>query len=201
MSALTKDHFASGGGNNRQGRKKNKKHAADREYHEWLARQVVDFLWNKLPAMGGVITLTDVYCLFNRARGTNLVSPEDLRHACALLDSSSRKKNGNNHNNNKHNNNNDDEDRLYLGISQRTFDSGIVVLQLDRQEASGQALVDLCPATAMEASHVLKVSPLLALEQLKEAEQAGWLCRDVTLETTRFYPNRFNEYVERLPKR
>jgi hypothetical protein len=41
----------------------------------------------------------------------------------------------------------------------------------------------------------LKVSPLLALEQLQDAEQAGWLCRDTTLETIVFYPNRFSEWM------
>jgi ESCRT-II complex subunit VPS36 len=155
-SALTKDHVGD-----------------DRAYYEWLARQVVDFFWDKLPAMGGVISLTDVYCLFNRARGTNLVSPEDLRQACHLLGD------------------------LKLGISQRTFDSGVVVLQLDRQ-ANTSALVALCPTSALEASHVLKVSPLLALEQLKEAEKEGHLCRDTTLETTRFYPNHFDKYYKQL---
>src|SRR6056300_1191625 len=40
------------------------------DYFELLARQVADFLLPKLPQMGGVVTLTDVFCLFNRARGT-----------------------------------------------------------------------------------------------------------------------------------
>lgn len=158
-SALTKDHLGN-----------------DRAYYEWLARQVVDFFWDKLPSMGGVISLTDVYCLFNRARGTNLISPEDLRQACNLLG------------------------ELKLGISQRTFDSGIVVLQLDRHQDT-QALMDLCPITALEASHVLKVSALLAFEQLKEAEQLGYLCRDTTLETTRFFPNQFDYYFDQLRHR
>ena len=32
-----------------------------------------------------VIPLTDLYCIFNRARGTSLVSPEDLYQACKRL--------------------------------------------------------------------------------------------------------------------
>jgi ESCRT-II complex subunit VPS36 len=142
------------------------------EYYEFLARQVADFLLPKLPQMGGILTLTDVFCLFNRARGTNLISPEDLTQACQLLAV------------------------LHLGISQRTFPSGIVVLQLDSMmgDASTQnQLAKLCPTTALEASHILKLSPLLAQEQLEEAERMGLLCRDVTLETTRFYPNRFQD--------
>lgn len=31
------------------------------------------------------MTLVDAYCLYNRARGTDLVSPEDLYNACCLF--------------------------------------------------------------------------------------------------------------------
>ena len=34
---------------------------------------------------GGVLTLPDVYCLFNRARGSELVSPADVLKARPLL--------------------------------------------------------------------------------------------------------------------
>jgi hypothetical protein len=34
-----------------------------------------------------MMTLTDAYCLYNRARGTDLVSPDDLVDACKLLGS------------------------------------------------------------------------------------------------------------------
>lgn len=155
-----------------------------REYHELTARQVADFLVPRLRKRskagkansGGMMSLTDVYCLFNRARGSNLISPEDLRASCSLLGT-----------------------ELKVGISMRTFPSGVVVLQLDdlaldsTNYAARRSLLDLCAngRTALEASHVLKLSPLLAAEQLEEAERLGWLCRDVTLSTTRFFPNRF----------
>ena len=32
---------------------------------------------------------------------------------------------------------------------------------------------------------------VLDIEQLEEAERLGWLCRDTTLSTARFYPNKF----------
>jgi ESCRT-II complex subunit VPS36 len=35
-----------------------------------------------LEKVGGVMTLLDVYCLYNRARGTDLISPEDIYIAC-----------------------------------------------------------------------------------------------------------------------
>jgi len=160
-----------------------------RDYHEVTARQVADFLIPKLRKRaasgksssgasnsGGMMSLTDVYCLFNRARGSNLISPEDLRASCALLGST-----------------------VKVGLSMRTFPSGVVVLQLDDLAVEStnyearRALIDLCAGgrTALEASHVLKLSPLLASEQLEEAERLEWLCRDVTLSTVRFFPNKF----------
>ena len=35
-----------------------------------------------LAHAGGILPLTDLYCLYNRARGTDLVSPDDLLKAC-----------------------------------------------------------------------------------------------------------------------
>jgi EAP30/Vps36 family len=51
----------------------------DIEPEEMLAvLQLADFLRGPLERAGGMMTLPDVYCLFNRARGTELVSPDDL---------------------------------------------------------------------------------------------------------------------------
>ena len=47
-------------------------------FHQQLALQLADFLAPRLDKARGVMTLPDTYCLFNRARGTELVSPEDL---------------------------------------------------------------------------------------------------------------------------
>ena len=47
-------------------------------FHQQLALQLADFLVPRLDKAHGVMTLPDTYCLFNRARGTELVSPEDL---------------------------------------------------------------------------------------------------------------------------
>jgi ESCRT-II complex subunit VPS36 len=51
-------------------------------FQQELARQLADFLAAPLAKAGGVMMLPDVYCLFNRARGTELVSPDDLIQAC-----------------------------------------------------------------------------------------------------------------------
>jgi hypothetical protein len=52
--------------------------------------------------------------------------------------------------------------------------------------------------TALLVSRHCHVSAVLALEQLQAAERAGFLVRDETLETIRFYPNKFNAYHDRL---
>lgn len=56
-----------------------------------------------------MMTLTDAYCLLNRARGTDLLSPADLRAAAELLGTSPLLK--------------------PLGIALRRFPSGLQVLQ------------------------------------------------------------------------
>lgn len=86
------------------------KEMAGNAYHEQLARQFADllltdnrlryvvglpWLWKVLcltiscccrsRRLGSILTLTDAYCLYNRARGTDLVSPEDLLQAATLL--------------------------------------------------------------------------------------------------------------------
>jgi len=50
-----------------------------------LARQLAGFLTPLLASLGGLCPLTDVYVAFNRARGTEPVSPEDLLAAARLL--------------------------------------------------------------------------------------------------------------------
>lgn len=60
------------------------KDAAGRRYHDELARQLSDFLDARLardPRTGGAVTLPQAFCLYNRARGTDLVSPADLLNA------------------------------------------------------------------------------------------------------------------------
>jgi ESCRT-II complex subunit VPS36 len=55
-------------------------------YTSELARQISVVLRPHLQRRGGVISLTDTFCLVNRARGTEVVSPEDLFEASQLLE-------------------------------------------------------------------------------------------------------------------
>ena len=50
-----------------------------------MAAQLADFLTPRLDKGSGMMALPDMYCLFNRARGTELISPDDLLSAAKLF--------------------------------------------------------------------------------------------------------------------
>nr|XP_031834768.1 vacuolar protein-sorting-associated protein 36-like [Nomia melanderi] len=122
-----------------------------------------------------MMTLTDVYCRVNRARGLELLSPEDLLNASRQLAP------------------------LGLPIVLRTFDSGVIVLQL--RSHNDNAIVDVIAdlikergsLTAEELAQSEGISVLLARERLLVTEKYGRACRDDTIEALRFYPNLFLE--------
>lgn len=142
---------------------------------------------------------------YNRARGANMISPDDLIEALGKME------------------------RLGLGMKLREFEgSGVKVLQetgfddsvmakkliqyMESEKGGGQVeggvvqefmsfltgevevkmVKKYVGLTLLEAARILKISPLLANEQLLSAEQNGYLCRDVTMEGTRFYKNLFS---------
>lgn len=160
------------------------KNTAGRAYHDQLARQIADVLLQqqRLERLGGMITLTDLYCLFNRARGTALVSPDDLLSASQRMA------------------------KLKLTMSLRTFPSGVKVLQLDSysEDSSAKRLADLIQAseahrskgvTAYDAAVLLNISLVLAKEQLLIAERLQLLCRDESLQGLLFFPNLFPQFL------
>ena len=149
----------------------------EQDYYNKLARHVCDFIYPKaLQDAGGMMTLTDIYCLYNRARGSNMISPEDLLKAVDVMST------------------------LNLPTSKRKFQSGLVVLQESTwsDEQMAKKLLDLISNTdaqtglsALDVNRALKISPLLANEHLHASEQLGYLCCDITLEGVKFFPNRF----------
>ena len=58
------------------------KDIAGKQFHSQLANELEKFLETVIDTFGGVIGLVDLYCMYNRARGTDLISPEDLNLAC-----------------------------------------------------------------------------------------------------------------------
>ena len=69
------------------------KDISGKKFYQDLAREIELFLDKVINSerFSGVIGLVDLYCLYNRARGTDLVSPEDLNIACAALNDTSQK--------------------------------------------------------------------------------------------------------------
>ncbi|XP_074651856.1 vacuolar protein-sorting-associated protein 36-like [Tubulanus polymorphus] len=148
-------------------------HGTGNKYYSELARQLAEVLQQPIQECGGMMTLTDAYCRVNRARGMQLLSPEDLVNACRLFE------------------------ELNLSVRLRAFDSGVMVLQLSSQNE--QEIIKQCfelveqtgSLTANEFAQVIGVSVILAKQRLLVTERCGKLCRDESVEGLRFYPNLF----------
>ncbi|XP_015915804.1 vacuolar protein-sorting-associated protein 36 [Parasteatoda tepidariorum] len=142
-------------------------------FHTELAKQLSVALMKPLQEAGGILSLTEVYCRVNRARGVELISPEDLLNACLMLD------------------------KLKLPIQLHQFDSGVMVLRLESYDTASEALkaVDILSEkgslTADELSIISKATVVIAKERLLYLEKEGIVCRDDSIEGLRFYPNRF----------
>lgn len=59
--------------------------ASNTEYFQLLANQITEMLLDPITEAGGMMSMADVYCRVNRARGLELLSPEDLLNACQML--------------------------------------------------------------------------------------------------------------------
>ena len=155
------------------------KETAGNQYSRELAIELARVMGPPLEQMGGVLTLTDAYCIFNRARGTELISPEDLLTACTEFP------------------------RLQIPLSIRTFPSGVRVIQSSQHNDEALAQRVLKVLGGQESGSVtteilakeLQLSLILAKQHLLNCEEQGLLCRDQTIEGVRFYNNRFAEWV------
>ncbi len=147
------------------------KQTAGALFHQQLARQLSDFLTKPLQQNGGILTLTDAYCMYNRARGTDLISPEDMYRACSLFES------------------------LHLNMTLKTFASKVIVIQ---STSVGDAEIvkrvgELVTSkrtegvTPVDVATAFNVSVVLAKEQLLLAEERQVLCRDESMEGLRFF--------------
>lgn len=160
------------------------KQTAGSLYHTELSRQLSDWLirgWGEkkvgILASTAMIPLPDVYCYFNRARGSELISPDDLYRACVLFE------------------------ELNLPVRLRRFDSGVLVVQSAGHDDMAiatqmkQLIEEHGPLTALDVAKYKKVSPALTLEQLQTAERRELLCRDETFAGVVFYINLFVQHT------
>ncbi|KAL6769707.1 VPS36 [Auxenochlorella protothecoides x Auxenochlorella symbiontica] len=144
------------------------KESAGRQYHRELARQLVEVLQGPLQKAGGMLPLPEVYCLYCRVRGSELISPDDLLHALECLP------------------------HVQAPMQLRDFTSGLRVVQaasfsddrlcqriLDILGGEGPAGQPLGQGLSVEDAAVILGTPrALAAEQLELAEGRGLLCRD-----------------------
>jgi len=165
--------------------------SAGAAYHVQLSRQLADFLTVPLNAAGGMLALVDVYCAFNRARGTELISPDDLTHACELFG------------------------QLGIPLRLRRFElSGVLCVQQTAltDAATSQRIVATLAklraqtpqspsgaagevgVTELQLSQQLGISLVLAKQQLLVAEQLQVVVRDESREGLRFFTNIFPQF-------
>eukprot|EP01138_Halocafeteria_seosinensis_P011459 gb/GECG01011705.1/.p1 GENE.gb/GECG01011705.1/~~gb/GECG01011705.1/.p1 ORF type:complete len:391 (+),score=51.21 gb/GECG01011705.1/:1-1173(+) len=158
------------------------KETSGSRYYNQLARQLADFTKRFLERSGGMMTLTDVYCLYNRARGTHLVSPKDLWKACSIMDQQN------------------------LGIRLKTLESGTAVLQIQSHDEATivRRIVSMLSdytqwVSAAELATQWHVPLPIAKHHLLLAEQQGYLCRDDSMAGIRFYKNLFLDVEQHGP--
>lgn len=147
------------------------------EYHKSLAREVTQALEAAVKEAGGMMLLSEVYCRINRARGLQLLSPEDVVHACQVMQ------------------------LLGLSLNLHTFESGVQVLQtagLDQEEVVRETAEVLSQhemdgVSAGDLARECGVPLLLAQERLFAAERCAKAVRDESSEGLRFFPNLFSQ--------
>ena len=162
-------------------------------YLSELSRNLAEFLTDDAKGIlrkeGGIMSLVDLWALFNRARGgVELISPMEFEKAARLWE------------------------KLSLPVRLRQFKNGLLVVQqADRtddktvaqllswlQESHSLKSIDNIPTdcevfgrgiTAQEAAHRFGWSVGVASEELEMAEENGVLCREEGVEGLRFWEN------------
>ncbi|KGO71007.1 Zinc finger, RanBP2-type [Penicillium italicum] len=162
-------------------------------YLSELARDLAEYLTDDrkgiLQREGGIMSLIDLWAVFNRSRnGVELASPSDFQKAAELWE------------------------KLKLPVRLRRFKSGLLVVQrydwsdektIEKLQAWMEELRRVPPAdpvpwdwscfgravTAQEAAHRFKWSVGVAAEELEMAEDRGVLCREEGIEGLRFWRN------------
>lgn len=152
---------------------KRSKYNSDNKYYNELGKQISKIIKPIAHSKGGQIALTEVYCAINRARGFDLISPDDLLNACSTLEKQS------------------------LGMKMVRYASGLVVLQCDDfdQNTINNQILDILnnveSLSAQELAIQIGVSVALARQRLMDSENFGLICRDEGIQGLRFFPNKF----------
>ncbi|CAF1214064.1 unnamed protein product [Rotaria sp. Silwood1] len=149
------------------------KESAGSQYHVSLAKELASVLEKALKDTNGIMTLSDAYCRINRARGYELISPEDLLNAAVHME------------------------QLNLPVRLRVLSSGTKSFELtNRNEKKDlQEIANFVESSismsADQLANLIGIPVIVARERLIAAETHGLLCRDDSIEGLRFYPNQF----------
>ena len=178
--------------------------ASETLYITELARNLAEFLTDDrkgiLRKEGGIMSLVDLWAVFNRTRnGIELISPLDFEKAATTWDS------------------------LHLPIRLRRFKSGLLVVQ-EKSRTDEKTVASLLSwlrepqyapplsdedllsqtfgrgVTAQETAERFGWSIGVATEELEMAEEMGALCRDQCLDGTRFWENHFMPAFRKLDR-
>eukprot|EP00750_Incisomonas_marina_P021510 INCI4485.1.p1 GENE.INCI4485.1~~INCI4485.1.p1 ORF type:complete len:434 (+),score=88.57 INCI4485.1:291-1592(+) len=157
-------------------------------FEQEVSLELARFIRDPLAAAGGILLLTDVYGLYNRARGSSVISPEELVEACenwARLPS------------------------VRESMVLHTFPSGVkVIREASHTDArvfekltellaqpvddeAGEGEISWRSLSALEVSVHMRVGLLIAEEYLLAAEANGLLARDDTIQGLYFFTNEF----------
>ena len=154
------------------------KDTSGKMYHQALAQEIEKFLNTIIDKFGGVVGLVDLYCMYNRARGTDLISPDDLSIACQKMHQSSTR------------------------FMMKTYPSGVVTVQskMFNEAAYYQRLAQTIQASnggmsANKLAEKMNVNVILMKEHLQAAEANGAVCTDESVEGIQYYENRFATYA------
>lgn len=170
---------------------------AESLYLSELSRNLAEYLTDDrkgiLHREGGIMSLIDLWAVFNRSRnGVELVSPSDFQRAAELWE------------------------KLKLPVRLRRFKSGLLIVQRHdwtdektiRQLQSWMEELRRIPpdepvpwdwslfgrsVTAQEAAQRFKWSVGVAAEELEMAEDKGILCREEGIEGLRFWSNHITD--------
>ncbi len=161
-------------------------------YISELSRNLVEWLTDDargvLRKEGGIVTLVDLWAVYNRTRGDELVSPVDFEKAARMWDT------------------------LKLPVRLRRFKSGLLVVQgrdrtdektiasllawlnsLHQDAPTGDITWDTSVfgrgVTVQETAAKFGWSVGVATEELEMAEEAGALCREQGIDGLRFWEN------------
>jgi hypothetical protein len=172
------------------------KSMAGSAYISELARQLSIVLKPHLQRRGGIVSLTDAFCLLNRARGTEVVSPEDLVQAVGLL---SKLQLGMRERNIEVSNKGERGGASFRAIQLDSFsDAAITSRILDmidnsekKNDGDMMSMTKKSFVTTHGVSKALGIPVPLVTQILLQAEGNAILCRDESLAGLRFYNNVF----------